>query len=56
MDTSKSTGIDNVGPRSPKFVAPYSSDDITYINYTIKISINLHSQENGKKLKFLHFI
>ena len=26
------------------------------ITYAIKVSINLHSQENGKKLKFLHFI
>ena len=54
MDTSKATGTDNVGPRLLKLAAPYISDDITYI--CNQVSINLHSQENGKKPKFLHFI
>ena len=40
IDTTKSTGTDNIGPRLLKLAAPHIVDDITFIcNHSIKNSV-----------------
>ncbi len=49
IDTSKATGLDDIGPRLLKIAAPHISDSITHIcNQSIKTGIFPDKWKEGK--------